>query len=81
MSFKVFTALSAIYGWYLYHIDIVATFLVAKLQESIYIELPELFRDGYPGKISQLVRSLYGLKQAPREWYNRLHDVLLSLGF
>eukprot|EP00698_Gefionella_okellyi_P023873 TRINITY_DN8277_c0_g3_i1.p1 TRINITY_DN8277_c0_g3~~TRINITY_DN8277_c0_g3_i1.p1 ORF type:complete len:323 (-),score=75.21 TRINITY_DN8277_c0_g3_i1:280-1146(-) len=33
------------------------------------------------GKCWLLKKSLYGLKQSPRKWNEKLHDVLVSLGF
>jgi hypothetical protein len=31
--------------------------------------------------VCRLKKALYGLKQAPREWYGRIDDFLMSLGF
>jgi hypothetical protein len=81
MSFKIFTAIAAAKGWFLHHVDIMTAFLYAELKEPIEIELPEIQREEFPGKIGLLIKTIYGLKQSPREWYQLLNDVLISIGF
>lgn len=34
-----------------------------------------------PNLVCKLHKSLYGLKQAPRVWFEKLRNVLLTLGF
>lgn len=79
MSFKIFIALAARGGWLLWHIDIITAFLHALLKESIYVHLPDGLKQA--GKCALLMKTLYGLKQSPREWYQLMHDFLLSIGF
>ena len=31
--------------------------------------------------VYKLHKALYGLKKAPREWYGRLHNYLIQIGF
>eukprot|EP00833_Pecoramyces_ruminatium_P012351 jgi/Orpsp1_1/1186383/evm.model.d7180000050149.1 len=58
--------------------DIKAAYLNAKLDENIYMELPEgLNQKGY----CKLNKALYGLKQSGRMWNETLNKVLLKLGF
>ena len=66
-------------GYKLHQMDVVTAFLHGKLEEEIYMHLPE----GYatPGKVAHLLKSLYGLKQSPRQWYAELSKFLLDLGF
>ena len=46
------------------------------------MDQPPGFQDNmFPQHVCQLQRSLYGLKQAPREWFLKLTNFLLSLGF
>jgi hypothetical protein len=59
MSFKVFIALAARFGWVLYSLDIVVAFLNADLKEEIHIQLPEGAEEA--GKCGLLVKTIYGL--------------------
>lgn len=79
MSVKIFFALSARFGWALYHIDIVTAFLNAWVKEEIYIHLPEGHQ--IPGMCGRLLRTIYGLKQSGREWFLLFMAFLLSIGF
>jgi hypothetical protein len=52
------------------------------LEEDIYMVQPEGFVE--PGKehlVCHLKKSLYGLKQRPHQWYQKLHETFLDLGF
>jgi hypothetical protein len=51
-------------------LDVKAAFLYGELNETIYMRLPEGYRDGI--KVAHLMRCIYGLKQSPRDWYSRL---------
>jgi len=59
--------------------DVKSTFLNGKLDEELYMEVPEgLDIDGNDDKICRLFRSLYGLKQASRMWYQRMDEFLVN---
>jgi hypothetical protein len=79
MSFKILIALSAKFGWKIHHYDFITAFLNSDLKESIYIDLPDGYKE--PGMMGQLQRTLYGLKQSPREWYQTIHNFLVAAGF
>jgi hypothetical protein len=49
--------------------DVPQAFLNADVDEDIYMELPEGYREGKQHLVCKLKKSLYGLKQAPRNWY------------
>ena len=60
--------------------DVSHAFLYAKVEEDVYIKLP----DGcgiHSGKIWKLNKALYGLKQAPHAWNKEINDLLISLGY
>lgn len=48
---------------------------------EIYMQQPEGFARGNTGDVLHLVKGLYGLKQAGRLWNQKLHSVLLQMGF
>ena len=60
--------------------DVKTAFLLAKLDEEIYMDQPEGFTDGTSRKC-KLLQSLYGLKQAPRAFKGKFDEEMLKLGF
>ena len=62
-------SLAAKWNHELEQMDVPSAFLFAELEEEVYMELPEGFREGKEHLVCRLVKSLYGLKQAPRNWY------------
>lgn len=69
-------------GWNLWQLDILNTFLHGILQEDVFMLQPSRFHDEkHPNHIYRLKKSLYGLKQFPRDWFKRLRDFILQVGF
>ncbi|CCO30980.1 Retrovirus-related Pol polyprotein from transposon TNT 1-94 Includes: RecName: Full=Protease [Rhizoctonia solani AG-1 IB] len=64
----------------LLQLDIKTAFLHGVLEEEIYMEQPEGFKDS-DGSVWRLKKALYGLKQAARAFYLRLREVLVNLRF
>ncbi|KAF3683173.1 putative protein kinase 2B, chloroplastic-like [Capsicum annuum] len=62
-------------------IDVYNAFLHSDLDEEVYMEMPDGFKEGMKHKTCRLVKSLYGLKQASRKWNMKLTAALLSAGF
>jgi hypothetical protein len=79
-SFRLFIALSVLFGWRVTQLDIGNAFLNGNLDKPVYMKHPDGF-PGTPGTVLRLKKSIYGLKNAPRIWWNRLFSVLSSLGF
>lgn len=53
--------------------DVKSVFLNGILQEEVYVEQPEGFKDPHmPNHVYRLNKLLYGLKQVLRAWYDRL---------
>ena len=66
---------------FIFHqLDVKTAFLYGKLQEDIYMAVPEGV-DKVIGNACKLVKSLYGLKQSPRCWSQRFNGFLMSLQF
>lgn len=78
-SLRMLLAISAIKGWKPRQLDIKTAFLYGILNEEIYMELPEGYK--IENHVARLNRRIYGLKQSPREWYFRLVEYILLLGF
>ena len=82
-ALRMFLTIMATLDYEIDCVDVITAFLLADLQEEIYIEIP----DGYPdkqrfdGKVLRLLKNLYGLKQAPMEWNATIDKYLKSLGF
>ncbi|KAA3462868.1 Retrovirus-related Pol polyprotein from transposon TNT 1-94 [Gossypium australe] len=66
------------------HIDINNAFLKGDLSEDIYMTQPPGFEQyHYDGKalVCKLHNAIYGLPQAPRNWFYKLQQFLLTIGF
>lgn len=64
------------------HLDVQTAFLNGDLQEEIFMQQPEGFIcPGNENKVYRLRKAVYGLKQASRSWYQKVKDVLLTLGY
>ncbi|KAE9267262.1 hypothetical protein PR003_g31838, partial [Phytophthora rubi] len=69
--------------------DVDTAFLYGKLEEEIYMELPEGLREllelveaeGEDDVVCMLLQSLFGLKQASRVWNETIDKHLKSMGF
>jgi transposase InsO family protein len=80
-TLRTIIALAAKEGYHLRSIDISNAFLKGDLDEEIYMEQPEGFRQGGSGFVLRLLRAIYGLKQAGRQWNLKLHKALVDMGF
>ena len=65
---------------HLVQFDVSTAFLYGDLEETIYMEQPEGFKDG-SAKVCKLKRSLYGLKQSPRCWNKCFGQFLTDMDF
>ena len=81
---RIMLAVCSLDDWIIEALDVKTAFLYGKLDETIYMELPEGMSLDYgkPGaKVMLLKRALYGLKQAARQWWLELRRSMKKLGF
>ena len=69
-------------GMLIHQKDVVTAFLNDQLDEEIYMDQPEGFKEpGKEGLVCHLQKSLYGLKQSPLCWNRELRQFFISEGF
>jgi hypothetical protein len=65
----------------LHQLDVKTAFLNGELEEEIYMQQAQGYKEGGPGMVCHLKKTLYGLRQTPRAWHTRLKVELEALGF
>ena len=81
-SMRVGLSLAAKWDHELDQMDVPSAFLNADIDEELYMELPEGYREGREHLVCRIRKALYGLKQAPREWYLMVSKYIMEvLGF
>ena len=79
-SIRMILALVADRNMELEQLDVKTAFLHGELQETVYMQQPEGFVKD-KNKVWLLRKSLCGLKQSPRQWYKRVDEYMLHIGF
>ena len=59
--------------------DFTAAYLNGEIEEEIYMELPEGFKQG--NKVGLLGKAIYGTHQGARQWNAKLNKAFLDMGF
>ena len=68
-SLRIILALAAAHDYEVDQTDIKSAYLLAKLDEEIYMDIPEGLIVENPGrKVCKLLKGLYRLKQSARKW-------------
>lgn len=79
-TIRTLLAYAASEGLCLHQFDVTTAFLNGKLEEDIYLQVPEGL-DIKENQCLKLDKALYGLKQAPRAWNSTFNDKMSLLGF
>jgi hypothetical protein len=77
-SLRLGLAITAVCGHHLEQMDVPQAFLNADVDEEVYMELPEGYREGKQHLVCRLKKALYGLKQSPRNWYLLIRQFVRS---
>ena len=81
-SMRLNISLAAKWDHELDQLDVPVAFLNADVEEEIYMEVPEGYRDGKEHLVCRLSKALYGLKQSPRNWFLMISAFILEkMGF
>ena len=80
-SMRIGLSIAAACDYELDQMDVPVAFQQAELEEEVYMELPEGYREGREHLVCKLKKALYGLKQGPRNWWLLISKFLASMGF
>ena len=80
-SMRIGLSVAAACDYELDQMDVPVAFQQAELDEEVYMELPEGYREGKEHLVCKLKKALYGLKQGPRNWWLLISKFLTELGF
>ena len=71
-SIRLLCSLAAQYDWDIVQLDIVGAFTTAPLDKPQYVQLPDDWKDRYPGKVMKISKALYGFKFSPQVFHRHL---------
>jgi hypothetical protein len=80
-SMRIGLSIAAACDYELDQMDVPVAFQQAVLEEEVYMELPEGYREGKEHLVCKLKKALYGLKQGPRNWWLLISKFLSEMGF
>ena len=77
---RMMIALAALKDWHISGLDVKTAFLYGDLDEELYMEQPEGFKDPQnKNKVMRLKKAIYGLKQAALAWWRALDKSMATL--
>ena len=79
-TLRAVLAIVAAEDYELHHLDVETAFLNARVQEDLYMQVPEGV-DAPANTVCKLHKALYGIKQAPHEWHAEIASTLQQLGY
>lgn len=92
---RALLVVAAIMDWHAEHMDVSNAFLHGDIEETVYMKFHQgytgtgrrIFKNksgsntSHTSFVLKLLKSLYGLKQSPRQWFCKLSQTLINLGF
>lgn len=78
MSLRLLLAYAVENDYIVEQLDVDTAFLIPKLTEEIYMELPEGYHIAEQDRVLKLKKSIYGLKQSSRNWNEHLVKTLVN---
>ena len=79
-SIRMVLGIAAVKDWELCQLDVDMAYLEAAVEEKLYIELPEDYRDSC-GQVGRLQKAMYGLVHAGLLWSKVFSAELTARGF
>ncbi|CAK1579911.1 unnamed protein product [Parnassius mnemosyne] len=76
-TFRIFVSVATKLTLNISQMDVCGAFLNAKLDEELYLSLPEETEV----KFVKLNKSIYGLKRSPKYWNETFNNVMLSMDY
>ena len=68
-------------NWDVIEVDIINAFATSQLPEPVYMEVPKMWQDDYPGKVCKVTGALYGLSYSPRTFHDKVDAWFLENGY
>jgi len=85
VTFRVVMVLRLMFGFHAVLLDVETAFLYGKFERVKYMEIlsgyKEVYHEAEKDTVLKLQMAMYGLVQAAQQWFKRLSDVLITLGF
>ena len=86
ITFRIILVLMLIFGWETDVVDVTTAFLLGKMEEEVYMTVPEgleLVEDGWDidEDCVQLLQTIYGTKQASRQYWKHFMSKMKKKGF
>ena len=79
-SLRTLLTIATAKGWTIETVDVKSAFLQGtQLTRQVFVQPPK--ESNTPNKLWLLNKCLYGLRDASRQWYTKVENVLLNLGF
>jgi hypothetical protein len=81
-SFRMILHLGATFDLEVHQVDFETAFMNGDIEEDIYMrQIPGYEDPEKPHHVCKLKKALNGIRQAPRQWFAKLKEALLELGF
>lgn len=76
---RLILAVASQKGWLIHQVYYSNAFIQGKIDQKVYMSVPEMKNGVSHGKVFQLLKNLYGLREAPRIWYDLFSEDLKAI--